>query len=58
MYQVWMQCLKPEEDVSKLSIKELSIKEIKARTLQVHHSDYNPANSDLNNIRPFFFISP
>ena len=42
-----IQCFKPKEDVSKFSVKER-----KARTLQVHHSDYDPTNSDPNNLRP------
>ncbi|MDJ1182499.1 hypothetical protein [Roseofilum casamattae] len=42
-----MQCIKPGEKVPGLSRKER-----KARTLQVHHSDYNPANSDLSNLIP------
>ncbi len=42
-----MQCIKPGEDVSKLSMKER-----RARTLQVHHSDYNHSNSDPNNLIP------
>ncbi|MEA5536848.1 HNH endonuclease, partial [Crocosphaera sp. XPORK-15E] len=47
------QCIKPGENVSKLSVKQR-----RARLLQVHHSDYNPANSDPNNrASPLFPLS-
>ncbi len=42
-----MQCIKPGEDVSKLTVKER-----KARTLQVHHSDFTPENNDPSNLIP------
>ncbi|MEA5537062.1 HNH endonuclease [Crocosphaera sp. XPORK-15E] len=48
-----MQCIKPGEDISKLKVKER-----RARLLQVHHSDYNTANSDPNNrASPLFPLS-
>ncbi|MEA5511823.1 HNH endonuclease [Crocosphaera sp. UHCC 0190] len=41
------QCIKPGENVSKLSISERS-----ARTLQVHHCDFTPENNESSNLIP------
>ena len=42
-----LQCIKPGEDVSKLTLKEK-----RARTLQVHHADFTPENNDPANLIP------
>ena len=42
-----MQCIKPGNDVSKLSISER-----RAKTLQVHHADCTPENNDPSNLIP------
>ena len=42
-----LQCIRPGDDVSKLSISER-----RAKTLQVHHADFTPENNDPSNLIP------